>query len=224
MRSPSCVSPAIVFDFGGVLLHWDPRHVYRKRFSSAEAMEAFLVEIGFAAWNLEQDRGRPFAVGVAELSRRFPQYADLIRAYHEHWEESIAGPISGTVALLAALKRAGYPLYGLSNWSAETFARIRPRYAFFDWFDAMVISGQVGLVKPDPAIFALLLGRVGRAAKECLFIDDGEDNIAAARALGFQTIRYETSEQLEVELCRRGVLTRGTARASRGGRTDLGET
>jgi 2-haloacid dehalogenase len=217
MRVVSGSSPAIVFDFGGVLLRWDPRHVYRKRFSSAEAMEAFLVEIGFAAWNLEQDRGRPFAVGVAELSGRFPQYTDLIRAYHEHWEESIAGPIPGTVALLAALKRAGYPLYGLSNWSAETFARIRPRYAFFDWFDAIVISGEVGLVKPDPAIFALLLTRIGRAAADCLFIDDGADNIAAARRLRFQTIRYETSERLEVELRRRGVLTGGTADATAAG-------
>ncbi len=195
------MSPAIVFDFGGVLLEWNPRHLYRKLFPDADAMEAFLTEIDFAAWNVEQDRGRPFSLGVAELSGRFPKHADLIRAYHERWEESIAGPISGTVALLAKLKRAGYPLYGLSNWSAETFARIRPRYAFFDSFDAILISGELGLVKPDPRIFHALLARAGRPAADCLFIDDGQDNIDAARTLGFRTIRFESAELLEAELC-----------------------
>jgi 2-haloacid dehalogenase len=201
-------TPAMVFDFGGVLLDWNPRHLYRQLFAhDPEGMERFLVEVGFAAWNLEQDKGRPFAVAVAELSREFPQYADLIRAYHERWDESIAGPIQATVDVVAALKEDGFPLYGLSNWSAETFRRVRPRYDFFDWFDAIVISGEVGLAKPDPQIFATLLHRIGRAAGECLFVDDGEDNIAVARGLGFDAIRFETAEQLARELRGRGVLT-----------------
>ena len=202
--------PAIVFDFGGVLLEWDPRHLYRKLFGpDLEAMERFLAEIGFAEWNLEQDRGRPFALGVAELSQRFPRYADLIRAYDERWEESIAGPIQPTIRILAALKQAGRALYGLSNWSAETFRRIRPRYGFFDWFEAIVISGEVGLVKPDPRIFQTFLTRVGRAPGECLFIDDGERNVAVARSLGFDVIRFASPEQLERELIRRALLTPG---------------
>jgi 2-haloacid dehalogenase len=202
----NAASPAIVFDFGGVLLHWDPRHLYRKLFAEPDAMERFLVEIGFADWNLEQDRGRPFSVAVAELSRRFPHHAALIRAYDERWEESIAGPIEQSVDILAALKRAGYPLYGLSNWAGETFRRIRPRYAFFEWFDAIVISGDVGVVKPDPAIFRALLARVGRPPGECLFIDDSGANVAAGRALGFQTICFESPGQLEAELRGRGLL------------------
>jgi 2-haloacid dehalogenase len=197
---------AVVFDFGGVLLDWNPRHLYRKLFPDADAMEAFLVEIGFDAWNVEQDRGRPYAVGVAELSRRFPQHRELIAAYHERWEESIKGPIQGTIDLLGALEQAGHPLYGLSNWSAETFARVRPRYPFFERFDAIVISGDVGLVKPDPAIFERLLARVARKAEDCVFIDDGRDNIAAARRLGFRTIRFEGAEQLAAELRRLGLL------------------
>lgn len=202
--------PAIVFDFGGVLLHWDPRYLYRKLFGTdLDAMERFLAEVGFAEWNREQDRGRPFAVGVTELSRRFPQYADLIRAYDERWEESIAGPIEPTIRILAALKQAGQALYGLSNWSAETFQRIRPRYAFFDWFDTIVISGEVGLIKPDPRIFQTFLSRVGRAAEECLFIDDGEANVAVASSLGFDVIRYSSAEQLERELIRRALLKPG---------------
>jgi 2-haloacid dehalogenase len=197
----------MVFDFGGVLLDWNPRHLYRKLFPhDAEAMERFLLEIGFTDWNVELDRGRPFAVAVAELSRLFPHHADLIRAYHERWDETVAGPIPATVEIVAALKQAGVPLYGLSNWSAETFRRVRPRYTFLDWFDVIVISGELGLVKPDPRIFTTLLARTGRAAGECLFVDDGEDNVVAARALGFDAIRFESPEQLRKELCARGVL------------------
>jgi 2-haloacid dehalogenase len=198
----------MVFDFGGVLLDWNPRHLYRKLFrDDLEGMERFLVEIGFGAWNLELDKGRPFAVAVAELSRHFPQYAGLIHAYGERWDESIAGPIQATIDVVATLKKAGFPLYGLSNWSAETFRRVRPRYDFFGWFDAIVISGEVGLAKPDPQIFAALLARIGRTAGECLFVDDGEDNIVAARRLGFDAIRFASPEQLKQDLCGRGLLT-----------------
>ena len=104
MKQPERRSPAIVFDFGGVLIDWNPRYLYQKLFAdNAEAMERFLDEIGFDAWNLEQDRGRAFAVAVSELSERFPHYADFIRAYDERWEESIGGAIEPTVALLGAL-------------------------------------------------------------------------------------------------------------------------
>ena len=106
----------IVFDFGGVLVDWNPRHLYRKLFPGDEAgMERFLEEIRFTEWNAQQDRGRSFAAAVAELSAWFPQHAALIRAYDERWEESISGPIEESVALLAALKRAGHALHGLSN-------------------------------------------------------------------------------------------------------------
>lgn len=211
-------APAVVFDFGGVLLHWDPRHLYRKLFQDASAVERFLEEIGFAEWNLEQDRGRPFAVAVAELSRRFPHHAELIAAYEARWEESIAGPIAGSVEVLGRLREAGHALYGLSNWSAETFRRIRPRYAFFEWFAAIVISGEVGLVKPDARIFRALLDRIGRPAAECVFIDDGEANIVAASRLGFRTIRFESSAQLETELGRLGLLQCGGSHAGHQGK------
>src|SRR5919107_878420 len=107
-------SPAIVFDFGGVLLDWNPRYLYRKLFDDDhEAVERFLAEIGFTEWNLKQDEGRPFAVAVSELSERFPQHADLIKAYDERWEESMGGEIRATVGILYALRRAGHTLYGL---------------------------------------------------------------------------------------------------------------
>jgi 2-haloacid dehalogenase len=200
-------APAIVFDFGGVLLDWNPRYLYRKLFDDDhEAVERFLEEIGFSEWNLKQDEGRPFAAAVAELSGQFPQHADLIKAFDERWEESMGGEIQPTVEILYALKRAGHALYGLSNWSSETFRRIRHKYAFLELFDAIVLSGEVKVAKPDPRIYSVLLDKINRPAEECLFIDDSEANVAAARRLGFRTIRFESAEQLGSELRRLGLL------------------
>jgi 2-haloacid dehalogenase len=208
MDQPDRQSPAIIFDFGGVLIDWDPRYLYAPLFDNdADAMERFLTEIGFVEWNTEQDRGRPFAVAVNELSERFPHYADYIRAYDERWEQSIGGAIEETVALLVALKRAGFVLYGLSNWSAETFRRIRHQYPFLDLFDEIVLSGEVQIIKPDPRIYEVLLERIKRAAPDCLFIDDSEVNVAVAEELGFQTIRFTSPEQLGRELIARGLLS-----------------
>lgn len=192
--------PAIVFDFGGVIMDWNPRHLYRKFFDSESAMENFLNEIGFAEWNLQQDKGRPFAVAVTELARQFPHYADLIRAYDERWAESLAGPIAGTIDILRMLKDAGYLLYGLSNWSAEKFEITRTRYPFFTWFEWIMVSGQVKLIKPDPQIFHVFLQRLGRPAHECVFIDDSPANIDAARMFGFETIHFQSPPQLRQAL------------------------
>jgi len=199
--------PIIVFDFGGVLLDWNPRYLYQKLFNgNSAAMERFLHEIGFHDWNTEQDKGRPFVEGIAELCKRFPKYANLINVYYERWEESVAGPIVETVEILRLLKHKGYSLYGLSNWSAETFHLVRSRYDFLNWFKAIVISGEVKLVKPDPRIFEVLLQRISNPAEKCLFIDDSEINISVAREMGFNTIHYRSPEQLERELSKRNLL------------------
>ena len=190
----------LIFDFGGVLIDWNPRNLYKRFFPDSTQMEHFLKEIDFAGWNLLQDGGRPFSEGVAELSSRFPQHAELIRAYWEHWEESIGEPIYGTVAIIKKLKDRGYHVYGLSNWSAETFPLIRNRYDFFRLFDGYLISGEVGLVKPDPAIFEIVLEQTGRASEECVFIDDSPINIQAAADLGFTSLLFESPTQLERQL------------------------
>jgi 2-haloacid dehalogenase len=192
---------AIIFDFGNVLLEWDPRNVYRRYFpDDPEGMERFLKEVNFMDWNLQQDKGRPFSQGVAVLSEQFPHHAYLIQAYHDLWIDSVGESITGTVDLLRQLKHTGYPLYGLSNWSAETFPYAREKYDFFDLFDHMVISGEVGHVKPDPEIFQILLDRIGRPAQECLLIDDSLPNIKQANKMGFATIHFESPAHLETEL------------------------
>jgi 2-haloacid dehalogenase len=201
--------PAVIFDFGNVLLDWDPRYLYRKFFpGEEERIDRFLEEVRFYEWNHLQDAGRPFGEAVAELSGQFPAYEVYIRAYDEHYPESISGPIPGTVEILKSLRKAGYALYGLSNWSLEKFRLVRGRYEFFDWFEEIVLSGEVKLAKPDPRIFALTLERLGRRAGECLLIDDSAANIAAARGLGFQTVQFRSPEQLGAELERMGLLSR----------------
>ncbi|MDM8518770.1 HAD family phosphatase [Anaerolineales bacterium HSG6] len=199
--------PIIVFDFGGVLINWDPRGLYENLFEGdTVAMEKFFTEVDFMAWNLEQDKGRSFAEAVAVLSQEFPQYASFIAAYDERWEESISGPILETVEILRLLKQNGYRLFGLSNWSAETFPRIQHKYEFFNWFEGIVLSGAVKLIKPAPEIYNILLEQIGEPAEKCLFIDDSKPNITTANELGFMTIHFESPSQLKTELSMRGIL------------------
>ena len=192
---------AIIFDIGNVLLEWNPRLVYRHYFlNNEEAMEQFLREVNFMDWNAQQDKGRPFVEGIAELSKQFPQYSDLIQAYHDNWIDSIGDYFAGTVEILKRLQKNGYPLYGLSNWSAETFPNAREKYDFFHLFDDIIISGEVGSIKPEPEIFEITVKRIGKPANECLFIDDSLANIEQARKMGFAVIHFQSSEQLTKEL------------------------
>lgn len=198
---------AIILDFGNVLLEWDPRHVYRRYFSNDEAaMEQFLHEVNFMEWNAQQDKGRSFAEGVAELSRQFPQYSELIQAYHDNWKDSIGNYLEGTVEIMKQLKADGYRLYGLSNWSAETFPLMRDKFEFFNLLDAIVISGEVGMIKPEPEIFEHTLERIGKPAAACLFIDDSAANVEQAKKMGFATIHFHSPAQLRTELQRLNLL------------------
>lgn len=202
---------AAVFDFGGVLLDWNPHYLYLKHFGGdPQAVDAFLREIGFSEWNARQDAGRPFAEAVAELSARFPSYAGLIRAYDEEWMDSLGGPIPDGVDLLRQVKATGIPLYGFSNWSAEKYRLVRSQYAFMDWFTDIIVSGEVGLIKPDPRIFALLLERVGRPAQECLYIDDSPHNLEVAARLGFHGVQFSAQDgsaaAARAELARLGLV------------------
>ena len=206
MNNHGKTKPAFVFDFGGVLIDWNPYYLYRHFLGEdPEATERFLQAVDFAGWNIENDRGRTVAQGTLELADRFPEYRELILAYDSRYLEAIGGAIQPVVEILHALKAQGYPLYGLSNWPAEKFAVVRQIYPFFDWFDDLVISGEVKLIKPERAIFALLLERVGRPAQECIYIDDHEPNIVAAGKLGFQTIHFSSPGKLAEELLGMGV-------------------
>lgn len=198
----------VIFDLGGVLIDWDPRYLYRSLFADEAAMERFLAEICSPEWNLSLDSGRSFAQAVAELSGRHPHERARIQAYHERWIEMIAGPIPETVAVLEELHAREVPLWALTNWSAETFRLVRhdPAYGFLDRFRQIFVSGELRMVKPDPAIYRHVLTEIGATAQSCLFIDDSPKNVAAALALGLHGHRFVEASALRTELARAGLL------------------
>lgn len=198
-------SLSVVFDLGGVLIDWNPRYLYRRLIDDDAAIERFLASVCTQAWNETFDAGRPFAEGVAELCARHPGHAELIESFDTRWLEMVHGPIDGTVRHLEALALAGTPLFALSNWSAEKFPHVRERYAFFDHFRGIVISGEIGVIKPDPRAFEALLDRAARPAEACLLIDDSETNVHAADRLGFRTILFRDPEQLATALSAHGL-------------------
>lgn len=208
----------VIFDLGGVLIDWDPRRLYRKLFGGdEERMERFLAEVCTPAWNHRLDEGRPFTEAIAELVTRFPQQADLIRAYHHRWPEMLGGPIAATVTVLESLNACGAPLWAITNWSAETFPVVRddPDYAFLGWFQEVFVSGALRMAKPGEAIFAHALERIRAPARACLFIDDNPANLATAARLGMRTHRFTTAAALAGELRRLGLLA-GAATAPAG--------
>jgi 2-haloacid dehalogenase len=194
----------VVFDLGGVLIDWNPRHLYRKLIADEAAIEDFLATVCTGDWNLEHDAGRPFADGIAERSAQFPDKADLIRAYFERHPEMIAGAIDGTVALLERLHEADVPVFALTNWSAETFAIERPMFPFLERFRDIVVSGVEKVIKPDPAIYRLSCARGGFAPQQAVFIDDSEKNVVGARNFGMAGIHFRSPAQLRGELAALG--------------------
>ncbi len=191
----------VVFDIGQVLIEWDPRHLYRDLFDGYEdLMEDFLDNVCTPAWNLEQDRGRPWADAVALLTAEHPDCAELIRAYDEQWEAMVPGPIPGAPEILAELKARSVPVYAITNFSADKFALTRKRFDFLDSFDGIIVSGVERLVKPDPAIYRLLLDRYGLDAANCFFIDDNPDNVEGARSVGMTAHLFGGAEALRRDL------------------------
>ncbi|MDE2446684.1 MAG: HAD family phosphatase [Alphaproteobacteria bacterium] len=196
----------IVFDIGMVLIEWDPRHLYRKLFDDEAKMEWFLESVCTNAWNLEQDRGRLFKDAVNELIRQHPGHEAEIRAYDERWHEMIPGVIGGSVDILEVLHKKGAPLFAITNWNQEKFREAKLRFPFLNLFRDIVVSGDEKLIKPDPAIFHILLKRNNLAAEECLFIDDSLKNAKGAEAVGMQAHHFTTPEKLRADLKARGLL------------------
>ena len=196
----------VIFDIGNVLIRWDARLLYRQLLPDEAAIDAFLEEVGFHAWNLDLDRGLGFDEGVAALSGRFPHRAELIGAFHHRWHETVPGEVAGSVAILQALAAAGVPLYAITNFSEEKYLETRARFGFLGLFRDVVVSGKERLLKPDPAIYRLCLGRNGLLAADCVFVDDNADNVAGAAAVGIDAIRFTDAAALAAELGRRGVM------------------
>ena len=190
----------VVFDVGGVLVDGDYRLLTRKLLESEAEVEFFLVEVLGDEFHLERDRGALMADVAAEWSRRYPEYESVIHEFGDRFPEMWRGPVSGSPEVLADLKAAGVSCYGLTNWGSETWPLARAQFPFLDSFDGVLVSAEVGLIKPDPEIFRMLCARFGVTPERSVFIDDVERNVVAARALGFYGIVFIDAAQLRAEL------------------------
>lgn len=196
----------IVFDLGMVVVRWDPRHLYRKVFAAEEEMEWFLAEVCHGAWNLEQDRGRPFAEAVTEATARHPGYAREIAMYDTRWAEMVPGAIDGTVAIIEELDAKGVPLFAITNWNGDKFRETRARFPVLARFRDIVVSGDEKLLKPDPEIFKLYAWRNGVQMADSLFIDDSLKNVKGAEAVGMPAHHFTTPGKLRAALVARGIV------------------
>ncbi len=196
----------MVFDVGGVLLDWDPRHLYRKLFAHESEMEWFLAEICSPAWHAPHDRGVSTAASCAELATRHPQFSALIWAWSTRSEEMIGGVDAGSVEVLRAVRETEMPCYALTNMEAETYPLRLERFPFLGWFDGTVVSGREGTAKPEAAVFTRLLDRFSLTSRTTLMIDDTEENLDAASKLGMQTALFRSSRQLRMQLEAAGIL------------------
>jgi 2-haloacid dehalogenase len=198
--------PVAVFDLGGVLIDWNPRHLYRKLFTAEADMEHFLANICTSQWNLQQDAGRPFSEACAALKLEHPDHAEMIDAWFARFDEMMAGPIAGTVEVLAELRTREVPLYALSNWSAETFPFARKRFEFLTWFQGIFLSAEVQLVKPDPRIFQRFCETFALSPEQIIYIDDLAHNVDAARKAGMHAIHFTNAARLREQLVQLGLL------------------
>ena len=190
----------IIFDFGAVLVDWDPQHLYLPYFGDAAKTAYFLTEICPYEWNTQADAGRPVAEITAERIARFPEWEKEIRMYYDRWIEMMGEQIPGMEPLVRDLKARGYGVYGLTNWSRETFPLVRDRYPVFRLLDGYVVSGEEMTMKPAPGLYRILLDRYGLRAEECVFIDDNPRNTAGAEAVGIRGLVFHDAEQLRADL------------------------
>ncbi|GLQ53267.1 HAD family hydrolase [Devosia nitrariae] len=189
-----------VFDLGGVFVDWNPMYLFRKLFPTEEEAAWFHENICTSAWNLEFDAGEIYSEGVAKLITRFPRYWREIQAYDLRWKETFNGFIDGTVAIHDELVDAEIPTFAITNFSWEKWVTCLGEWPFLEKFDGVIVSGLEGLVKPDVRIYRLFCERYGLAPESCVFVDDNESNVIAARNFGMEAIHFVSPEDLRARL------------------------
>ena len=190
----------IIFDFGNVLVKWEPERVYAEYFGDEAKTWWFLRHVADNDWRLRIYAGESQNACIAELQSKFPEYSEAIAIYRDRWREMLTGEMPGMRQLLHELQAANYHLYGLTNWSMETFPEAREHFGILQMIDRYVVSGAEGLVKPDHRLFQVLLDRYGLKATDCTFVDDNAVNVEAACELGMTGIVFSNAENLRKEL------------------------
>ena len=203
-HSAGAPTDTFLFDLGGVLIDWSPRYLFARHFAGDEAaLEHFLTHVCPPEWNVTMDAGKPAHVGLAERIAAHPEHEGMIRRWFDEWPAMMSGPVPGAVELLRELKGRGFPLYALTNWSADTFHHAQAKFEFLDWFDDIVVSGRIGMIKPDPAIFRHAIAQCSLDPARTLFIDDSARNTDSAAKIGFQVHHFTTADRLREHLAAR---------------------
>ncbi|WP_394270933.1 HAD family hydrolase [Qipengyuania sp.] len=197
---------AVVFDVGRVLYQWDLAHLLRKVEPDEAQLAKVLSSVITEDWHFQHDRGRPLAGMVAERIAEYPEFEAHLQAYATRFNETIPAPMPGSIELVEQLHRAGVPLFAITNFGAEFWAGFRPTASVFDLFRQIVVSGEELVAKPDPAIFVLAADRFGFPPGRMLFVDDNDDNIAAAHRLGWQVHRFRDAASLADDFSARGLI------------------
>ncbi len=197
----------VIFDVGRVLFDWDLRHLFAKLIDDQDRLEWFVTNVVTPQWHFQHDAGRPLAQMLPELQAEFPEHEALIDAYAARFNETIPGPVPGSLELVERLDDTGVPLFAITNFGHEFWEGFRPTQPVFDRFRDIIVSGTEKLMKPDPAIYALAIERFGIDPAGALFIDDVAHNIAGAESVGIAGHRFVDAATLERELIARGFLT-----------------
>ena len=189
----------VVFDFGGVLLDWNPRYFYKSIFNDDQKMEYFLQNIATSTWNAQMDKGRSFEECMKELAEQYPEYKDPIMLYRKGWETMLKGPIeSGMIVLDAVMNAQKFKVYGLTNWSAETVPGTFNKYKFLQKFEGIVVSGEEQMIKPEKGIYLTLIERYNLVPEETFFMDDNIQNVETALSRGINVVQFTgTDKNLE---------------------------
>lgn len=190
----------VIFDFGNVLVQWHPEKVYAEHFGDEARAWWFLRHVCDANWRNRIDAGESTAACIEELKAKQPEYAEAIELYRSRWREMLTDEVPGMREEINDLRNRGHEIYGLTNWSMETFPAARERFGILQMIDRYVVSGAEGLVKPDARLFRVLLDRYHLQAEECVFVDDNPDNVAAANALGMEGIVFAGADSLRKHL------------------------
>ena len=190
----------VIFDFGTVLLDWNPKRLFTPYFQDEEKCDWFLEHVCNRDWNNQMDKGKPVSVGTEEKVAEFPEWEKEIRMYFDRWIEMMGDQIPGMEELILKLKEKGYRVLGLTNWSTETFCQVRHKYPIFDLMDGMLVSGEEHMIKPSEEFFRLLLDRFSLQADECVFVDDNQANVQGALRVGMHAVHFQNAAQLRAEL------------------------
>ena len=195
----------IVFDIGKVLIHYDPNIPFSRLIPDEAERHWFFQNVCTHDWNIEQDRGRAWPEAEALLIEKYPDQEERIRAFRKHWHEMVPHAYDESVAIMEGLIDAGRDVTMLTNFAADTFRHAREMYPFLNRPRGVTVSGEVGLIKPDVAIYERHAKDFDLSPEHSVFIDDSLPNVEGARAAGWQAVHFTGAEKLKADLGALGV-------------------